>query len=441
MAELETRQRRSTAWLSSQFALPLHRNAYALVASGGLTSLFGLLYWAIAARRYSVPDLGIQSAVIAAMLFLAGVAQLGLVPVLIRFLPISGERARSLVARCYAASAVVAVAAAAVFVLGTKLWSPHLAFMRSSGNWWWAFLLATAATCISALQDGVLTGLRKAIWVPIENSLISVAKILFLVILAASLPRSGIFASWAIATVLAVIAVNGLIFTRLLRTPSGLATTLTDKELRLRQLVRPALHNQVANVFALAALNAMPLIVVFRLGPAPTAFFAIPWAIYAGLQQIASAMSFSLIVEAATTPAKLRSYFRRTLTHSFTVLAPAVAIVAVFAPQLLGLLGHQYAVHGTALLRWLAVASLPGAVLPMTLALARITHRTGIVMVMQATSSLALIVLSAALLPVMGITAVGVSALVTNAAVAILAGWKYLLPAVGRVGLPTGEAS
>lgn len=424
-------------WVRSQWATPLHRNAYALVASGGITALLGLLYWSVAARRYSPHELGVQSAVISAMLFLAGLAQLGLIPVVMRFLPVAGSRARSVVVRCYGVSTVVALAGAAIFLVGTPLWSPPLAFMRSSGVWWAAFLVATAATCISALQDGVLTGLRRAKWVPVENGLVSILKILFLVFLAASLPRSGIFASWNIATVLAVICVNGLIFAKVFRGAGGFATSLVGDEFRLRRLIRPALHNHVGNMFSLASLYAMPLIVVFRLGAKPTAYFAIPWAIYGGLQQITTAMSFSLIVEAVADPAKLRSYLRRTLTHAFAVLVPAVVVVVLFASQLLELLGHQYAAHGTDLLRLLALASLPGAALPITLAIARIRNRTSIVMTTQGGAAIATLVLSTALLPTMGIAAVGVSALVTNTAVALLAGSRYLLPAIRMPEPPT----
>jgi O-antigen/teichoic acid export membrane protein len=277
-------------------------------------------------------------------------------------------------------------------------------------------------------------------WVPIENGLMSITKIVLLVILAVSLPRSGIFASWSIATGLVVVGVNGLMFSKLLHAPTRPGTSLPGDDLRLRQLIRPAVHNQVANVFALAALNAMPLIVVFRLGASPTAFFAIPWAIYVGLQQIASAMSFSLTVEAATTPAKLSSFFRQTLMHAFMVLGPAVAVIVVFAPQLLRLLGPEYAAHGTGLLRWLAAASLPGAVVPMTLALARIKHRTSIVMGTQGLSSVAVIVLSTALLHGLGIAAVGVSTLATNSVVAVVAGWRYLWPVIAPVDLRAREA-
>lgn len=432
---------RAMPWARSEFAQPLHRNAYALVASGGLTSVLGLAFWALAARRYSAHDLGLQSAAISAMLLLAGVAQLGLIPVLMRFLPVAGQRARSLVVRSYSCSTFIALVAAAVFILGTPLWSPPLTFLRSSGAWWAAFVLATAATSISSLQDGALTGMRRAVWVPVENSLVSVAKMVLLVAFAASLPRSGIFASWNIATAFAVVGINGLLFSKVFPAPSSFSAAGEDGELLLRRLIRPALHNHVGNMFSLGVVYAMPLIVVFRLGAEPTAYFAIPWAIYsAGLQQITTAMSWSLTVEAAATPGELRPYLRRSLMHSLALLVPAAVLVAALAPQFLELLGPKYAANGGDLLRWLALASLPGAALPMTLALARIRNRTSIVMTTQAATAIVVISLSTALLPSVGLAAVGVSALVTNCVIAVIAVWRYLGPAIGLLEPRTGEA-
>jgi hypothetical protein len=58
------------------------------------------------------------------------------------------------------------------------------------------FLAATVAWCIFTLQDCVLTGLRRSIWVPVESVAFGVAKIGPLVVFAA--PAAGIFASWRI---------------------------------------------------------------------------------------------------------------------------------------------------------------------------------------------------------------------------------------------------
>ncbi|HSK15288.1 MAG TPA: oligosaccharide flippase family protein [Gaiellaceae bacterium] len=415
--------------MRSHVRLPLHRNAYALVASGSSTALLGLIFWAIAARRYEVHAVGVQSATVSAMVLLAGIAQLGLSPVLIRFLPVAGARSRRLVTTAYLTTALLALATATVFLLGTHLWSPPLAFMRSSGAWFTGFVVATAAFCLFTLQEGVLTGMRRAVWVPLETSLASLSRIVLLVLLAGTFPTAGIFVSWGVTSVLAVVAVTAVLFRRVLPRDAG-GDSAPNRELTVRRLVQHAIHNYVGFLFALAAISVLPLIVIARLGAEATAYFFIPWAIYNGLLQVATAISFSLLVEGASDPVRLRSYLRRTLAQALALVVPAAAVVFVAAPQLLGLLGERYAEEGTDLLRWLALASVPAVAIPLTLSLARIRHRTIVVMTTQGCFSALLIGLSIALMPAFGITAVGLGALLGNSAVAAAAGWRYLWPAL-----------
>jgi O-antigen/teichoic acid export membrane protein len=235
--------------------------------------------------------------------------------------------------------------------------------------------------------------------------------------------------SWGVTSVLAVVAVNAVLLGRVLPRPAG-CDSAPGQELTVRLLVQHAVHNYVGFLFAVAAISVLPLIVIARLGAEATAYFVIPWAIYNGLVQVASAISFSLLVEGATDPARLRSYLRRTLAQALALVVPAAALVLVAAPQLLGLVGERYAEEGTDLVRWLAVASVPAIAIPLTLAVARIRNRTTVVVTTQAGASALLIGLSVAFLPAFGITGVGLGALLANAAVAAAAGWRYLWPAL-----------
>src|SRR5205807_5446805 len=105
---------------------PLHRDAYALVANSGFTAATGLLYWIVAAKAFSAHAVGLNSALISSMMFLAGVAGLNLANVVVRFLPEAGRRTARLIAGSYAVTAVLAAAAAVVFVAGAGTWAPRL---------------------------------------------------------------------------------------------------------------------------------------------------------------------------------------------------------------------------------------------------------------------------------------------------------------------------
>ena len=93
-----------------QLATPLVRAGLSLVASAGITSLLGLLYWSLAARRYSPAAIGATAALLAAMEIVAAVANLGLRTALIRFVPALGDRAARVVAVSYGVAGLTALA-------------------------------------------------------------------------------------------------------------------------------------------------------------------------------------------------------------------------------------------------------------------------------------------------------------------------------------------
>ena len=86
--------------------VPMHRDALALVVNSAVTAAAGLVYWIIAAKTYSAQVVGTNAALIAAMMFLAGVACLDLPNILVRFLPAAATRTRCTARRsgCFCAS-------------------------------------------------------------------------------------------------------------------------------------------------------------------------------------------------------------------------------------------------------------------------------------------------------------------------------------------------
>src|SRR6185295_11028741 len=67
-----------------------------------------------------------------------------------------------------------------------------------------------------SLQDAVLTGIRQAVWLPLENGVYGLAKIGLLVALAPVAMQYGIVASWIVPALVIVVPVNLFIFCVLL---------------------------------------------------------------------------------------------------------------------------------------------------------------------------------------------------------------------------------
>src|SRR4051812_45395175 len=146
MTELVARLPQATIGrLRAHARMPLHRDAYALVANSGFTAITGLLYWIVAAKTFSAHAVGLNSALISSMMFLAGVAGLNLPNIVVRFLPEAGRNTARLVAASYVITAAIAAVAATIFVAGAPTWAPRLDFVSSSTPLAVWFVVATVA--------------------------------------------------------------------------------------------------------------------------------------------------------------------------------------------------------------------------------------------------------------------------------------------------------
>jgi O-antigen/teichoic acid export membrane protein len=386
--------------------VPLYQNSYALVLGAAGTSILGVAYWAVATHAYPARDVGVQSALVSTMLFLAGLSQLSLNSVLIRFLPVSGRRSGRLIGVAYAASTAAAVVAASIFVVGTPLWSSRLAFLLHDPAWFVAFVAATAVWCVFALQDSVLAALRRATWVPAENIGVSVAKIALLLLFESRLVHAGLFASWTIPAAGAVVAVNLLLYRTVVPTTKGVASI---EDYTLRGVTRFAGGNYVGFIFYAASANLLPLLVLSRSGPTEAAYFFLPWTITSALLVVAASTATSLTVETVRDMDRLHSYCRRTLLHTLAMLALPVAFLFIATPELLHLFGSGYAHHGATTLRLLTLGSLPNAVVLIGLGLLRIRGRVVQLAALQGVLCVLILGLSYLLLPRYGITGVGVA--------------------------------
>jgi hypothetical protein len=70
--------------------------------------------------------------------------------------------------------------------------------------------------CVFSLQDAVLTGIRQAVWLPLENGVYGVVKIALLIALAPVAVQYGIVASSIVPAPVIVVPVNLFVFCVLL---------------------------------------------------------------------------------------------------------------------------------------------------------------------------------------------------------------------------------
>ena len=413
-----TTSRQAVDRLVNHLRNPLLRNGYALTLSSATSAVVGLGYWLLAARYYPVDVVGRNSAIIAAMTLLAGLAGLYLDGTIVRFLPRAGLSSRRLIWVAYGLSALVAALSSTVFLLGIDVFSPALSFMTE--NVWLsiAFVVSVVAWCLFAEQDAVLTGLRQATLVPVENVIYAVAKLVLLVLFASLLPATGIFISWALPAVLLILPVNLLISRRLM--PRHVQATAASAEAApLSLMVRYAAGNYVGVLFTLAYSTVPPLLVLHYAGSSANAYFYLPWVIASLTRLAASNMGTSLTVEGIVDEGRQAAHFRSALLSLGRLVVPAVLAVALLSQPLLSLFGATYASEGAALLRLLVLATIPNLYVSLTIGRFRAQNHIARIVLIHATTAILMLGMSLVLLPRQGIIGVGVAWLVAQTLVAI----------------------
>ncbi|MGH4021360.1 MAG: lipopolysaccharide biosynthesis protein [Pseudonocardiaceae bacterium] len=358
--------------LRSHLADPFSRNAYALMLNTGLTGLLGIGFWLLAARYYTDPDVGRGSALISTMTLLSGVVAINVTGTLSRFIPQTGRRTSRLVLYAYALSSVAVAALTAGFLLTLGYWGPSFDLLRDPATALW-FVVAVIAAGVFTIQDGVLVGLRSSVWVPVENALFGIAKIVLLVLFATSFPRDGVYLSWIIPMALLVLPINGLIFGRLV--PRHVRTT-GDSFLppSPAQMGRFLAADYVGALFVFGAVYLVPVAVAASVAPHIFAYFYVAWMMAGILNLIAVNLAHSLTVEGAYEAHKLAANCRAALRRALGLLLVAAVAVGLVAPYGLGVLGRGYLDAGP-LLQVLAFAALPRAVVEIWIGVLRAQNR------------------------------------------------------------------
>jgi O-antigen/teichoic acid export membrane protein len=396
---------------------PLYRNAYALIISDTASSVLGMLYWMLAARYYSTHAVGLNSAVISTMMFLAGLAFTNLKGALIRFLPRAGRGTLSLVGWAYVVGTLGALITSTVFLLGINIWMPKGGFFDLTPAFVFTFIAATALWSVFSLQDIILTGLRQTTWVPIENLIFSIVKIVLLIMFAISFQSYGIFVSWTIPVVLTIIPINLLIFGKLIPRHAE-ASAPTAAPLVVRQIVPFVLGDFVGAVFSLMSTTLLPVLVVSMAGTNANAYFYLAWISAYPMILISANTVSSLTAEVAMDESKLLYYGQRALTNMLRLLVPLALFLLLAAPYVLLVFGAEYSRESAWLLRLLGLAAIPYAINALSMGFSRVRRQMRWVIAVQAAMCLLMLSLSYVLIQLYGITGVGLAWLISQSVVA-----------------------
>lgn len=409
---------RSVEALRDHLRIPLYANAYALIANQMLTSALGFLYWIVAARLYPTEVVGKNSAILSTILFVATAAELSFKAAMIRFVPRAGHKTGRLVG--YA----LAVNLSAAFLLGLLVVTvgPHFSLtaslMESVDFWPGWLILAGMAWCVFYVQDGVLIGMRHALWVAVKNTMHSVIKIALLGLLVWLAAEYGILLSWFGPVPVLILAVQALILWRFLPAHKLMDTSQT-RPVHRQEVFRSTLGDYAGSLLFESGVRILPLLVLNRLGEAQTAYYYQAWVVASPVYMLATNMASSFAVEASANMTRIGQTSRRILRQMARIIAPAVLLLWLVTPVMLYFFGPAYARESTPLLRWMLLATLPLTINTWFLNYARVTGNVRAIILVQGMTSLLAVGGSALWIGGHGIAAIGLAWLLAQTLVAM----------------------
>ena len=392
-------------------AVPVIKSGLSLMTGTMLTSALGLVFWILAARLFEPGAFGVSTTAVYTMIMLADVACLGLRTGLARYLPQAGMATVRTIVWSYALVTAAAAATAGAFLIGLGWWAPELIELRNSLIVLAFFIGSTSFWALFMMQDAVLVGLRKATWVPVENTIFGVLKILLLFPMASLSPSLGVFWAWTLPVFPIVVAVN-LGVRRVSKDRMETAEGEGHQDLRstvtlLRELMTFSLADWLASVAKLAALGIIPLMVLALEGREAAGYFQAPWLIAFTIFALSNNAAYALLAESSYEESGLRRNTIQAGLLSVALTTPVIVVGVAGASLLLLIYGQDFADNSTSVLRILLIAALPNIANQIYIGRLRSMNRMGMVVFLETLLAVLVVGLSAVLLPRFGIDGVG----------------------------------
>lgn len=389
----------------------LLRNALYIMLTTGVNSALGYLFWLVIARTYDAHEVGVASALIAAMTVVAALADLGTSTALIQRLP--SRRAAADWSRTLTASLATATAAGIAFALVAALailpaLSPSLSVVDSDATYLLLFVGGVVIWSLSTVSDYLFIAERRTGNMLVRNMVFGVAKLALVAVLALAggTDAREIFAAWVIGCALSLTVGYGLLLPRLGR---RYRPALAGVAGEVRAMATSFAGNYFITLGFLLTTFLLPLLVLVRLSAEQTAYFYVAWLLGGAFFTVTASVGSALFAEGSHDRRALSQQTRLAVKISAALLTPLMLVFFVAAGPILGLFGPGYEENGKTLLILLAACAVPDAITGLYIARVRAEGR----LVFPAVASMAIAALTLVgawlLLPSMDLAGAGVA--------------------------------
>jgi O-antigen/teichoic acid export membrane protein len=419
---------------ATERARALRRGGLALIVNGAATGVLGLLFWIVAARLFGQIELGQNSALIAGMITVSGLAQLNYTRALSGLIPPARSRAARLVGRVYLVVSVLSLVLGALFAAILPEASSRYGYLRPLSLAIPGFALAVALWSIFTLEDTVLVSTRKASIIPAENGFFGLAKLgLLFVFAAVKAGQLSIFLAWVLPLALIVAPINIYSFRRALPALANLPVEPAPPPERWVKF------DFVGYMFWVLGTSPLPFLVLGFLGPINAAGFYLPLTVTTIVDVVTMNVGNAITAEVTRNGGRVDRHAARFVVGYWLLVLAGSILIVVFAPQVMAIFGRHYKSGSSIALRLLLGASAARVAMFLMNALSRATGKGGRILVVQATASVLTLGIGLTLMPEIGTKGMAIGWLVGSLTAGIIALW-WLIPSI-HDGLRSAEST
>ncbi len=396
---------------------PFYKNSFFMITNKVLSMVTGFVFWAFAAKFYTVDDVGNAVVLISAASLVLAFSTMGFEISLLRYFNHYNKN------KVFNTSLVVIVSTALIlgllYVVAAKYVSPDLVTLQSP-EYISVFLLFIALGAVGTVTSQTFIAMRDAKYTFVQNVLY-LSKIPFLFLL----PFLGFFGIFT-ANVLSYL--YAFIFVILILKKFVKVNLKVDMEY-IKKSFKTSSRNYVAIILYNAAFLTIPLIISHQLGEAEAAIYFIAYTLGNFLLQIPIALSTSFFVEGVYGE-NLRKNFIKAAMSVYSILIPGAIFFFLFGGLILGFFGQRY-VEGLELMKLIIISSFFYTIYSLFTPVLNIRMNVNAIILLNLIIFLALLGQTFLLTPVYGINAFGYALIstfvITDLVILYLAKrWKWI---------------
>lgn len=381
-------------------------DSFFLICSRGSLAVSGLLFWCLAARLYSVEEIGYGAALISFSSLLIFISSLGIVPTFIKFIPQEKNKARLLITFFFFSSAVLALFYF-IFLLSAVLFFPKILLLKNTLYSILFFFFVLSMLIYQGLE-GVYIALKSTPMVLVNNIIQNFLRLLFLFVLVV-FSGFGIFASNCLAAMAAILVTAVYLMKKY---PNSRLTFNVDQAV-FKKLFNFSFVNFLSSIPLLLPGMVFPLLIVIFYSGREAGLFYIPWMIFSVYCSLITSVS-SVFLMKASYGQDIKNLLKKTLFLSFGLGALGFFIFMFLAEPILLIFKKDFSLNSPVFLRLLFCSIFFFIVNQIYTTILNIRHQVKSLAGFAAIIILSLLVFVFILMPKLGINGIGLAWLVSN---------------------------